>query len=394
MPASKGAFESAVNQHRAGNLDAAEKGYRSILQQQPDNVDALHMLGMIAYQRGRHDAALKLIAEALRYSPSSSAIYVNLGSVYVANGQPDAAISALDKAIALNPATAMAYNCLGNAYRMKGLEKETIDAYRKAIATDPAFTDAYANLGTVYYKNDRLDEAKQCFQKTVELNPEHSSAIHMLASLNGNTTETAPLDHVRQLFDEYSGNFDKHLVEELGYSMPELIRTEMGRIAGPDTIFRNAIDIGCGTGLAGAQFRPVAQRLTGVDASVRMVEKAKDRNVYDSLHAGDAIEYLENSGEHYDLFVCADVFPYIGNIYPLFRSVKKYAEAGAYFTFSTEAAEESGYVLRKTGRYAHSSNYIKEVAADAGFSVLTLRRENLRRQRGNWIPGDLVVLRL
>lgn len=385
-------FKNAVDRHSAGDLDAAEAGYRKILQSSPDHVDALHMLGMIAYQRGQYDAAIKLINRAVQHNSSSAVIYTNLGTVYNANKQPDAAIAELKKAIAIDPSMALAHNNLGNAYHTKGLDGDSINSYQMAIRINPSFADAYANLGSIFYKKEQFDEAEKCFHKVLELNPEHPSAGHMLASLGGHKTSSAPLEHVSRLFDEYSARFDEHLVHELGYSMPKLIRSEMDKITGAGAMFDNVIDLGCGTGLAGVEFRPAAKRLTGIDISLRMVEKARARSIYDLLNAGDILAWLDGSSEKYDLFICADVFPYIGDIYPLFRSIKKCAMDNAYFLFSTESTSDDDYILRKTGRYAHSSEYIKSAAKEVGFSVLTLETKNLRKQKGKWIKGDLVAL--
>jgi len=49
------ALRIARQHHKAGQLAQAETLYRQILQQQPNHPDALHLLGVIAYQAGRHD---------------------------------------------------------------------------------------------------------------------------------------------------------------------------------------------------------------------------------------------------------------------------------------------------------------------------------------------------
>jgi predicted TPR repeat methyltransferase len=76
----------------------------------------------------------------------------------------------------------------------------------------------------------------------------------------------------------------------------------------------------------------------------------------------------------------------------LFSAVGCHAGSAALFAFSTELYPGEGYVLQPSGRYAHSREYLQTVAAEYGFSVLTMRTENLRKQKEQWIPGDLVVL--
>ena len=76
----------------------------------------------------------------------------------------------------------------------------------------------------------------------------------------------------------------------------------------------------------------------------------------------------------------------------MFAAVCSHARDGALFTFSTELETETDYVLRPSGRYAHSQQYLRSVSDRHGFSVITMRTENLRKQKEVWIPGDLVVL--
>ena len=107
---------------------------------------------------------------------------------------------------------------------------------------------------------------------------------------------------------------------------------------------------------------------------------------------GEVVRVLEVDQRRYDLLICADVFPYIGNVQPLFTVVRRHARDGALFAFSTELEAEEDFVLRPSGRYAHSQQYLRTVSSACGFSVMAMRTENLRKQKGEWIPGDLVVL--
>ncbi len=214
----------------------------------------------------------------------------------------------------------------------------------------------------------------------------------MLAALRGEATDGAPPEHVERLFDEYAARFDHHLVDTLGYSMPGELRREIDRQLGPDAYFPDAIDLGCGTGLVGVAFRDLCGRFVGIDLSPRMIDRARERGVYDDLRMGDVVTVLEADQGRYDLLICADVFPYIGNVQPLFAAVRGHAREGALFAFSTELESEEDFVLRPSGRYAHSQQYLQKVSAEYSFSVMTMRTENLRKQKEEWIPGDLVVL--
>jgi predicted TPR repeat methyltransferase len=386
-------LDRAIQHHKAGQLETAEAAYRKILQTRPGHATALHMLGLIEYQAGRYKNAIALMSRAEARTPHDAGLHTNLGSALQASGRLDEAVARFMKAIKISPGFALAYNNLGNALRLQGNHEKAVSAFRQALDIDRNYTDAHVNLAIVYQSMGETAKATQCYQQAVALDPNHGPAAHMLAALRGEHTRAAPPEHVTQLFDGYAVRFDHHLVDTLGYSMPGLLRDEIDRLQGKDARFQNVIDLGCGTGLAGIAFRPLARHLTGVDLSPGMIEKSRERDVYDTLYTGDIITTLVERQEHYDLFVCADVFPYIGDVQPLFSALCSCAKEGALFAFSTESHTGDDYVLRPTGRYAHSSDYLRSAAADYGFSVMTMRTENLRKQKDQWIPGDLVILR-
>ena len=69
------------------------------------------------------------------------------------------------------------------------------------------------------------------------------------------------------------------------------------------------------------------------------------------------------------------------------------ARAGALFCFSTERLEEAGYRLLPTGRFAYSTGYVRKTAEEAGWSVLLQEAVPLRRERDQWLDGDVWILR-
>jgi len=385
-------LDDALRHHQAGRLEQAQAGYQRVLQLQPGHPDALHMSGVLAYQSGRHEEAVSLIRQAARIMPPNAGIHVNLGNVLQAQGLLIEAADEFRRAIDLEPRLAVAWNNLGNALRMQGRIDAAIEALRQALSIDSRYTDAWVNQAIAYQARNDLAGAIRSYEKALEIDPGHGPAVHMLAALRGVKTDAAPSGHVARLFDDYATRFDRHLVETLGYSMPRLLRAEIDSLFGPDARYRRVVDLGCGTGLAGIEFRSLSDRLTGIDLSTGMISRARDRGIYDELLLGDLVAVLDATRQRYDLFVCADVFPYVGRVEPLFSAISRHAAAGALFTFSTERHYGDGYVLQPSGRYAHAQEYLRVVAASHGFSVLTMRTENLRKQQGAWIPGDLVLL--
>ncbi len=73
-------IDIALQHHRVGRLSEAEAAYGEVLAVDPENIDALHFLGVIAYQRGEHGRAEELISRALSRNASNAPAYSNLGN--------------------------------------------------------------------------------------------------------------------------------------------------------------------------------------------------------------------------------------------------------------------------------------------------------------------------
>lgn len=386
-------FDRGLMHHRSGQLEDAAADYRLVLQLQAEHADALHMLGVIAYQTGKYQEALSLVSRAGKLMPRNAGVYINLGNVLQVCGQLEEAVTAFNNAIKLTPGNAIAHNNLGNALRLQGKTEAAVASFERALSLDGDYTDAHINLAMNYQTMGDETRAAAAYQQAVRIDPGNKPAAHMLAALRGEVTDAAPPEHVERLFDEYSTRFDHHLVQTLGYSMPAELRNEIDRLPGSAAYFPNAIDLGCGTGLAGVAFRDLCGRLVGVDLSPRMIDHARERDIYDELRVSGIVTALATDQGQYDLFICADVFPYIGNVQPLFAAIRAHARVGAVFAFSTELETRAEFTLRPSGRYAHSQSYLQAISVEYGFQVLTMCTQNLRKHKGEWILGDLVVLR-
>jgi protein O-GlcNAc transferase len=169
-------FDLALQHHQAGRLAEAETIYRQILSQQPGNIDAMHLLGVVAHQTGRNDVAVELIRGAIALRPTFAQAHSNLGNALKDLGRLDEAVAAFGQAIALDRNLPEAHNNLGNVLRDKGELDEAIAAFRRAIALRPAYAAAHGNLGTALKDKGRLDEAIAAFRAAIALNPEFAQA--------------------------------------------------------------------------------------------------------------------------------------------------------------------------------------------------------------------------
>src|SRR5262249_6849492 len=114
------ALEIALEQHRAGNFSRAEALYVEILRQNPGNVDAIHLLGVLAHQGHKPEIAVDLIGSAIRKKPDVAIFHYNLAEALNALQRNEEAMASYQKAVELEPEYYEAHNNLGNLLNASG----------------------------------------------------------------------------------------------------------------------------------------------------------------------------------------------------------------------------------------------------------------------------------
>lgn len=175
-------IQKGLEHHRAGRLREAEACYQSVLQQQPGNPDALHLIGVIAHQIGRNELAVELIEKAIEANPREPDFFNNCGEAYRALGRFDRAIERYEQALAVRPDFAGARNNIGNALRDMGRLQEALASYEQALAADPAIFMAHNNIGVILKSSGRALDAIASFEKAIELMPDYAEAHNNLGS--------------------------------------------------------------------------------------------------------------------------------------------------------------------------------------------------------------------
>jgi predicted TPR repeat methyltransferase len=386
-------LEQAARHHRAGRLAEAEAGYRAFLDRAPGHVQATHLLGLVCHQAGRNREAAALIAAAEVRSPTDPEIPYNLGNCLMLDGRPAEAVDAFRRALALRPGRADALNNLGTALQRLDRLDDAIAAYQGAIDAEPGRIDALSNLAHALQALGRREEALFTYRQVLARHPDHPTARHMVAAMAGETPTSAPDDFVRGLFDGYAERFDSHLTATLGYDPGRYVAV-LRRAAGERTRFAGALDLGCGTGLIGTLLRPSVDRLAGVDLSPAMVAQAEAKAVYDTLSVAAIEPFLEATPDRFDLIFAADVFVYVGALDGVFAKAAARARPKAWFVFSVESADGDGFVLRPTGRYAHSLVYLARTMGEAGWEIREQEALAVRTEKGQPIAGYAVAAQL
>jgi predicted TPR repeat methyltransferase len=430
-------LKKAIRLHQKGNLAGARSAYERILRRDPQQIDALLYLGVLLHQSGRHDKAIPLIRKALTINPNFLAAHQNLGNIYQETGRTRDALACYRKVIELSPADSNGYSNLcialkhlgqlddsieagltatrldpGNKLAWLSLANvlnrarrymEAIESFEHALELDPAFFAAHSGLCHCTYLHEsstaegrkEMASTRAAYQRWLEADPDNPVSRYMLAACTGDSTMTrSPEDFITVLFDEFADNFDQNLAE-LNYRVPRLIASLVQQImAEPDAQF-DILDAGCGTGLLAADLKPWARRLTGVDLSAGMLEKAENRRQYDSLLRADLGDFLARHGGVYDLVICADTLCYFGELDDIARLIAGALKPGGQLICSFEKKPEQmpGYRLNPHGRYSHSEAYLQTCFAVAGLTIQQIRHETLRNEGGEPVAGMLLVMR-
>lgn len=236
----KDALAAALGDHRAGRLELAERAYRAILVQEPQNADALHLLGVVAHQRGDHREALRLIGAAVAAAPSHTAAQFNLAGVLDATGDDAGAVAAYERVLVLAPDNVDALVNLGNGLRKLDRLDEALQAYDRALIRAPGSALALMNKGTALAEAGRFDEGAVLLERAIEAGADPATAYRNLADVLRRARRYAEAERACRRALEDGERADAHLV--LGQ-----ILEQSGRMAGALIEYRNALRLDPGS---------------------------------------------------------------------------------------------------------------------------------------------------
>jgi len=274
------------------------------------------------------------------------------------------------------------------------------DLLAQTVELTPNFATAWFALGAI---RDRLGDragAVAAFERASGADPaDYHGARLQLARLGagGDAAPAMTETYVRRLFDQYAHRYDAALTEALSYRGPAILRDAVQAamdVAGRPMHFASALDLGCGTGLAGAEFRPFVASLIGVDLSPAMVAKAASKGLYDRLVTADVAGFLADetaAGAEYQLVIAADVFVYVNDIAPIVAAVRRVLAAQGMLAFTVETHAGAGVKLLPTLRYAYGEAYLRRAIADAGLTLLDLSAAAIRTEKNLPVDGLVVV---
>ncbi len=385
----------AIAHFRAGRLAEAESIYLKVLAAQPDDINALHFLGVLRHSQRRSDEAIALVQRAITMSPRDANMWNSLGNIVSSTGKLQAAEFAYLRAVEFRPGFMEAWYNLGNVLRRMQRREDALNAFQRVIELNPKYGNAHENIALLNMRMQRFDAAGAAFRRWHEADPENPIARHMASAYSDQAPARADDAFVAQLFDRMSDSFDEFLAR-LDYAAPRLLVAALAELIPFGERRLSVLDAGCGTGLCGPLLRSSARQLIGVDLSAGMLEKARARNVYDELHEAELVAFMKAHASSYDVVISADTLVYFGELGAAMAAARAALKPGGLLAFTVEVEPEESpapFRLNQHGRYSHQAGYLRESLATAGFELLQLEPGVLRKEMGAEVRGHVVVAR-
>lgn len=424
-----------VELHRAGDLEAARARYEEVMRNAPGFPDVWHFHGLLQHQGGDTAAGIREIQHALKLAPRYADAWANLAILQLAQsdhlgceaslqrvlkltpraiepritlarlrralGRSDEAESELRAALELDPAASGAevhanlHSTLGNVLLSQRRFEEACEHHRKAIELLPGVHQFHSAYGLTLCQMGRLDEAAEQYRRLLERDPDDVRAQHLLAACGGAAVpERADDRYVKAMFDTFSSTFDACLAR-LGYRAPALLADLLHEVQGAQCRDLTLVDAGCGTGLFGERVRERCARLVGVDLSAGMLQRARQRKLYDDLHEAELTSWLSSQHEAFDVVASTDTLCYFGALDDAFAAAHDALRPGGWLYFSVEhqSADAPEFTLQHHGRYAHSRPYVERALDRARFRDVRIRHDTLRKEAGAPVAGLVVAAR-
>ena len=189
-------FDKAFAAHQGGDDARADRLYRAVLDREPENVEALHLLGWLCHERGRNAEALRLLSAAARHNAGSAEVQSDLGLVLHVLERYDEAIGHHDAAQRLDPSDPDLVNRRAITLSRLGRNTQALAELDRALALAPDNPETLGNRGNVLVRLNRpieaiaaYDAARAAVGDTARLLTNRAHALRRLGRLDEAITD-------------------------------------------------------------------------------------------------------------------------------------------------------------------------------------------------------------
>lgn len=262
-----------------------------------------------------------------------------------------------------------------------------IACIENVVRLNPSDLEAYRVLGRILRNEGRMDEAAAWYRRCLAIAPgDGVSAMGLAALGQAPAPARLPDDVVLYVFDRNADSYEGNM-RSLGYNVPATLLSLLRADGGAQNGSLDILDLGCGSGLCGPLFRPLARKLAGVDLSPRMLALAASKQVYDELIQAELLEYLARTPASCDLVVAANVFCYFADLAPLAQGIAQALRGGGRLLFDVEKGAGPEASFQVNGRFTHPLAAIERALQPAGFSLSRVEETPMRVEGGKPVLG-------
>ncbi|OGP50496.1 MAG: hypothetical protein A2Y79_06280 [Deltaproteobacteria bacterium RBG_13_43_22] len=230
-------FQTALSHYRSGCFLEAVALCQEILNENPGDIEALHLLGLSRQDRREYDLAIPCYKEMIRLHPDRALGFFKLANVYYALQKYDQAVLCYQQAAGRDSTDDHIYNNWGIVLRDQRFPEEAVTFFQKAIQLNPCNANAYHNLGNVMVDLGRLEGAIRCYQKAFQINP--SNVTHY-KTLGNALRETGKLEESLEILSLALDRFPDD--PEVYYSLGAALK-DKGRFDKAVECYQKAIQI-------------------------------------------------------------------------------------------------------------------------------------------------------
>ena len=370
----------------------AEEAFKAALARDSTLSEAAFGLGLLCFEQRRYPEAALRWRQAIAHGCRNPLVYAGLGQALFFAGDFAAAAEALERQVAPGGADPQLVERFALARFVATLIDGDLDAAFAAYhavaganADEKRVASAAFQILSAYGHRKAALRLGKAARAKIPNDPVHR---YLIDALDGAKHDRAPRDYVIAHFDAFAEGFDRQLVDVLGYHVPETLSR---LVAASGKRLPVAVDLGCGTGLAGRYLRAGRTRLVGVDLSPRMLAKAADRQIYDSLVEDEIVSYLQSTTQRFDLVFAADVLVYLGDLEAFLAAAAVATRPGGLLAFNIETTTRAPYLLLPSGRFAHDVAALQAQAA-RWFDVRVSEPASLRAEANKRVQGALILL--
>ena len=191
-----------IRHAKAGRNKLAEESYKNVLSKDNKNVDALRLLGLLAFKNNNHDIAEKLLIRAIQLDPYFHLLWDNLAKVFRVQNKLEESKKAFENLIKLDPKNNEAFVALGTIYNKLAQYKDGINSYKKALKLNDNNARVYLSMGHALKTLGNRNECEDSYLKAIKLFPLSGEGYWSLANLKTYTFNESQIQAMKSAIKE------------------------------------------------------------------------------------------------------------------------------------------------------------------------------------------------